>query len=124
MNNNKEPFGLSQYSLQTLHRIFRRYKKIRKVKIYGSRAMGNFKPGSDIDITLFTDSGFSSRDLLFLSGDLDVSDLPYFVDVSIFTELSNINLTDHILRCGKNLYERDIDPYPSELFSRGRFAAA
>jgi predicted nucleotidyltransferase len=105
-----ESFGLPERSLKILYYLFKRYKYIRKVLIYGSRSMGNYHSGSDIDITLFTDPGFSDKDIGFLRDDLEVSDLPYFVDVSVYTELTNINLIDHILRRGKILYERAAEP--------------
>jgi len=98
-------YGLSQRSLNTMDSIFRKYKSIRKVILYGSRAMGNYKNGSDIDITLDTDENFTDRDLLHVCGELDESDLPYFVDCSIFAKIGNLDLKEHITRVGKVLYE-------------------
>jgi predicted nucleotidyltransferase len=86
--------------------LFKCYPGIVKVILYGSRAMGNYRAGSDIDITLVTDDCFSDTDLLKLEGDLDESNLPYLMDVSILGKLQNENLIDHIKRQGKILYER------------------
>jgi predicted nucleotidyltransferase len=98
--------GLSQYALETLKKIFQKYLGIRKVILYGSRAKGNYKNGSDIDITLETDDTFTHNDLLKIRWDFDDSDMPYTVDVSIYKDLKNENLKDHIKRVGKVLYER------------------
>jgi predicted nucleotidyltransferase len=98
-------FGLSQRCLNTMNDIFKKYRSLKKVILYGSRAMGNYKNGSDIDIALETDENFSDFDLLHICGDLDESDLPYFVDCSIFSKIENPELKEHIVRVGKVLYE-------------------
>jgi predicted nucleotidyltransferase len=99
-------FGLSGETLETLNGFFRARENIQRVMLYGSRAMGNYRAGSDIDITLITGGGFSTSDLLDLEGELADSSLPYFVDVSIFDKLTNKNFIDHINRVGKILYEK------------------
>lgn len=97
-------YGLSDKTLSTLNDIFQKYSGIKQVILYGSRAKGNYRNGSDIDITLKTDSSFSRIDLLRIGNDFDDSDLPYFVDVSIYDKLSNTDLKNHIDRLGKILY--------------------
>jgi len=97
-------YGLSERTINTLNSIFRKYSGIKEVILYGSRAKGNYRPGSDIDITLKTTSSFCWNDLLRISSDFDDSDMPYFVDVSIYDMLKNIDLTAHIDRVGKVLY--------------------
>jgi predicted nucleotidyltransferase len=103
-------FGLSAESLETLYSLFAAYPGIQKVILYGSRAMGNYRPGSDIDITLIADESFSYSDLVRLEGKLEESNLPYFVDVSIYIKLTSHNFIDHIQRVGKVLYERASEP--------------
>jgi predicted nucleotidyltransferase len=98
-------YGLSDNTLETLNSFFQKHKGIDKVILYGSRAMGNYRQGSDIDITLITGGDFHVEDLLALEGDLDESNLPYLFDISIFNKLKNANLVDHINRVGKVLYE-------------------
>ena len=99
-------YGLPDRALNTLETLFKKYSGITKVTLYGSRAMGNYKNGSDIDITLEVDDTFSDRDLLRLSGEFDESDLPYFVDCSLYRDLNNQELRDHINRMGKVIYAR------------------
>ncbi|GHV93808.1 hypothetical protein AGMMS50293_01280 [Spirochaetia bacterium] len=97
-------YGLPDRTLATLETVFRKYPGIRQVILYGSRAKGKFREGSDIDLSLKTDKTFSRQDLLHISGDLDDSDMPYFVDVSIYHQISNPDLIAHIDRVGKVLY--------------------
>ena len=96
--------GLSDKTLNTLNLIFRKYSGIKQVILYGSRAKGNYHTGSDIDMSLKTDDTFSHGDLLRIGNDFDDSDIPYFVDISIYTKLSNPELKAHIDRVGKILY--------------------
>lgn len=102
--------GLSQRSINTMHNIFGKYESLRRVILYGSRAMGNYKNGSDIDITLEVDDGFTDFDLLHICGELSESDLPYFVDCSILSQISNPDLKDHIARIGQVFYARAMSP--------------
>jgi predicted nucleotidyltransferase len=99
-------YGLSDRTLDTLDSIFRKYPGIKQAVLYGSRAKGNSRSGSDIDMSLKTDDTFSHRDLLRIGNDFDDSDMPYFVDVSIYDNLSNPNLKSHIDRVGKIMYAR------------------
>jgi len=98
--------GLSQRSLDTMRRIFSKYNALETVILYGSRAMGNYKNGSDIDITIEAGDGFTDFDLLRVCGELDESDVPYFVDCSMLSKISDPALKDHIARVGQVLYER------------------
>jgi predicted nucleotidyltransferase len=100
-------YGLTDYTLNTLFTLFQTYPGIREVILYGSRAMGTYKNGSDIDITLHTDDCFLHEDLLHLIRDLDDSNIPYTVDVSMYKALSNSDLKDHIQRVGKTLYKKE-----------------
>jgi predicted nucleotidyltransferase len=97
-------YGLPDITLNTLDSIFRAYPGIKEAVLYGSRAKGKCRRGSDIDMSLKTDETFTHTDLLRIAGDFDDSDIPYFVDVSIYDQLSNPELKAHIDRVGKVLY--------------------
>ena len=97
-------YGLPPQTLHTLYSIFQKYPGIRQVILYGSRAKGKFRNGSDIDLTLKVDSTFSQRDILTIAGDFDDSNIPYLVDVCVYDTLTNQDLIDHIDRVGKVLY--------------------
>jgi len=97
-------YGLSENTLDILGSIFRKYPGIKEAVLYGSRAKGNYRTGSDIDLSLKTNNNFTFTDLLRIAGDFDDSELPYFVDVSIYEKISNPELINHIDRVGKILY--------------------
>jgi len=100
-------YGLPDRTLDTLNAIFCKYPGIKEAILYGSRAKGNCRRGSDIDVSLKTSETFTRTDLLRIAGDFDDSDIPYFVDVSIYDNLSNPDLKAHINRVGKVLYRGD-----------------
>jgi predicted nucleotidyltransferase len=93
-------YGLSERTLNTLNSILRQYPSIKEAVLYGSRAKGNYRNGSDIDLSLKTNESFTHSNLLRLMDDFDDSDMPYFVDVSVYEELSNPDLKAHIDRLG------------------------
>ncbi|MDE7109229.1 MAG: nucleotidyltransferase domain-containing protein [Muribaculaceae bacterium] len=79
--------------------------KIKKVIVYGSRAKGNYRQFSDVDMTLIGDNLVVS-DLASLEDSLYFSFLPYKFDLSIFENLKNFNLIDHINRVGVVIYDK------------------
>ena len=101
---NSMKYGLPERTLNTLMDIFIKYPVIKEVILYGSRAKGKYRNGSDIDLSLKANGAFTHADLLRITGDLDDSDLPYRVDVLVYEDLSNQDLKAHIDRVGKVLY--------------------
>ena len=101
-------FGLSDKTLETVRSILASCPEIEKALVYGSRALGNYRTGSDIDITLI--GAQLNTDMLFkLVRLFDESNLPYMVDLSIMENIYNPNLRDHIERVGQVLYQREAD---------------
>lgn len=98
-------FGLSDATLATVRGILDRYPAVEQAILYGSRAKGNYKNGSDIDLTLIG-AGLDFDTLGSIAGDLDDSDIPYKVDLSILANITNPNLVEHIQRVGIVFYER------------------
>lgn len=98
-------FGLTQEDIDRISKVFSHYPQIEKVLIYGSRAKGNFKPASDIDLTLIGQE-IDLNLQLRIEFDLDDLMLPYKFDLSIYHKLSNQDFIDHINRVGKKFYDR------------------
>ena len=97
-------YGLDQEEMDVLRQIFSEVKNLEEVVLYGSRAKGNYKPFSDIDITLKGD--FLTLDTLSdVCLKLSESSLPYFCDVSLYNHLTSPELIDHINRKGKTIYK-------------------
>jgi uncharacterized protein len=98
-------FGLSEKNIAAVRQILERYPSIEKAIIYGSRAKGNYKHGSDIDLTLFGNA-LDHQTLSDIAWALDESDIPHTVDLSIFAHIDNLALREHIERVGLVFYER------------------
>jgi predicted nucleotidyltransferase len=98
-------FGLEENIIIQVNEVLAKYPQIEKVIIYGSRAKGNFKKGSDIDLTLEGD-GLNLSVINSLLNEIDDLLLPYTFDVSIFRQISNVDLVEHIESVGKVFYEK------------------
>lgn len=96
-------WGLRPADIKALQNQFSKFPAIDTVIIYGSRAKGNYKPGSDIDLTLLGDE-VSFQELAQLSDLIDDLLLPYQVDLSLYREITNDDLLDHINRVGVTFY--------------------
>ena len=97
--------GLSAQTVERIVTVLAHYPEIEKAVLYGSRAKGNYRNGSDIDLALFGNSlNFSL--LTRLDNELDDLLLPYKFDLSFFASLTHPELIDHIRRVGVVLYER------------------
>ena len=98
-------YGLNPHVITDINKIFFKNLKIQKVILYGSRAMGNFREGSDIDLVIVGDQ-LSTQDLLQIENELDELMLPYKIDISLWHQIENSNLLDHINRVGVDFYQR------------------
>ena len=97
--------GLSEKTVREVIGVFEQFPEIEKAVLYGSRAKGNFKTGSDIDLTLYGEK-LSSSLLADIADSLDDLLLPYTIDLSIFEQLNHAKLREHIERVGVVFYEK------------------
>ena len=97
--------GLPAATVEKIHWVLSRHPEVERTILYGSRAKGNFKPGSDIDLTL-VGNGLDERIRGRIDEDLDDLLLPYKFDLSLFADLTHSELIDHIRRVGVVFYER------------------
>lgn len=95
-------FGLSEHTYNKLKSVFEKYLEIQKVIIYGSRANGKFKEGSDIDITLIG-KNITDKILSKIYSDIDDLNTPYLFDISIYSNLSD-DFKLEIDKNGKDFY--------------------
>jgi len=99
-------FGLPQSTLDKLYSVFKKHTAIDSVVIYGSRAKGNYKAGSDIDLTIKERGAIPFLELMKIEDEVDDLYLPYMVDISLYKHLKNIDLIGHIDRVGVSIYEK------------------
>lgn len=100
------PFGLSPATLDKLNSVFARHGAIDSVLIYGSRAKGNYRPGSDIDLTI-KGTEIPFMEFIQIQHQIDDLMLPYMVDLSQYQQVGNADLIAHIDRVGVEIYVRD-----------------
>jgi predicted nucleotidyltransferase len=98
-------YGLPLAGIVRIQEVLARFPEVDKAVLYGSRAMGNYQTGSDIDLALYGDK-LTLQQLGLIASELDDLLLPYMIDLSIFAMLDNIALREHIGRVGKVFYER------------------
>ncbi len=110
-------FGLKERTIAQIHSVLAHHPQVQKAILYGSRAKGNYKTGSDIDLTLIGGSGLTLRVLFRIMNELDDLLLPYTIDLSIFNGISDADVIDHIQRVGVTFYARpngyDTGPSPN-----------
>ncbi|GHS95174.1 DNA polymerase [Planctomycetales bacterium] len=104
-------YGLPDHAVAKINGVFAQSPVIEKAVLYGSRAQGNYRNGSDIDLTLWGKISFPA--LLNLHTALDDLLLPWTIDLSIYDRIENPALQEHIRRVGKMFYEKE----PLLLFS-------
>ena len=101
-------YGLKESVINKINHLFVKYPTVEQVILYGSRAKGNFKLSSDIDLTIVSPE-FTLSELLRLENELDDLLLPYEIDLSILNKIDNQNLIEHIQRVGKVFYQRETE---------------
>jgi len=99
-------YGLPEAAVQKICAVLRRYPQVEKAILYGSRAKGNFKNGSDIDLTLRGGADLTLNVLYRIMDELDDLLLPYTIDLSIFDNIHDPDVIEHIQRVGVTFYEK------------------
>lgn len=96
-------FGLDQKTVDAIKELFSRYSEIQVVKIYGSRAMDNFKYNSDVDFAII--GNFSWDFTGHIYEELDGLPAPFLFDVTDYNRITNEELKNHIDKYGKVFYK-------------------
>ena len=101
-------FGLKEITIEKICGVLAKHPQVDKAVIYGSRAKGNYKNGSDIDLTLHGGQDLTLDILYKILEEIDDLLLPYMIDLSIFHTLKDPDFIDHIQRVGITFYEKAI----------------
>ncbi|BCJ85668.1 nucleotidyltransferase family protein [Effusibacillus dendaii] len=99
-------FGISDKSFQLLLDTFIHYTQVEEVILFGSRAKGNYKKGSDIDLAIKGKECSASLALTLQSYINEELPIPYTVDVIDYNSLNHKELKEHIDRVGIKFYKR------------------
>ena len=98
-------FGLDVYIIEDIVKVLSKYDEINKAYIFGSRARGNYKATSDIDIALFCEDISSTR-LNLIRDDIDMLDIIYKIDILHFESMTKSGLIENILKEGITIYQK------------------
>lgn len=101
--NNKQ-LGLKDGDLESIISVLKKYPRIEQAIIFGSRAKGDHKHGSDVDLVLKGSVEDIAPEISYSLNEDSL--LPYKFDVLDYNSISNQNLIDHINRVGIVFYEK------------------
>ena len=98
-------YGLPEHTVDQICAVLAQHPAVERAVLYGSRAKGNYRAGSDIDLTLFG-AALTPAECATIAEALDDLLLPYSIDLSLFAELQHPELEAHIQRVGVVFYAR------------------
>ncbi|GAB4447461.1 MAG: nucleotidyltransferase domain-containing protein [Anaerolineales bacterium] len=101
-------YGLPQSTVQKICAVLSRYPQVETAILYGSRAKGNYKNGSDIDLTLRGGADLTLNVLYKIMTEIDDLLLPYTIDLSIFNDIGDPDVIEHIQRVGVTFYDKSL----------------
>jgi predicted nucleotidyltransferase len=99
-------YGLKETTIRKICAVLAKFPQVDRAVLYGSRAKGNYKNGSDIDLTLCGAADLTLDVLYKIIHELDDLLLPYSMDLSIFSDISDPDVVEHIQRVGVTFYEK------------------
>ena len=97
------PFGLPFFILDQLIIVFKKYPEVESVMIYGSRAKGNFRDGSDIDLAVFGPK-LTPEDFAMLCSDLEDLSIIFKIDCVHFENIKRQILKEKISQEGRLIF--------------------
>ena len=100
-------FGLSEHTINKLVNIFDGNNQVEEAILFGSRAKGNYREGSDIDITL-KGKNLTLKTIKTIEVQIDNLFLPYEVNLVLFNYITNPLLIEHIERVGISIYNAKV----------------
>jgi predicted nucleotidyltransferase len=99
-------FGLKDGDIKTIRDILAKHSEVEKAFVFGSRAKGNYKNGSDVDIALKGEK-ITFKTISDINYELNEETLmPYGFDILNYHTIQNPDLVEHIDRMGVCFYEK------------------
>jgi uncharacterized protein len=98
-------WGLKAETIQKIKQVFLKFPEIKEVRIFGSRALGNYKPGSDVDMALYGDAPLkcTTRISARLNQELP---FPYHFDVVDYATVKRPEFLEHINNVSQLFYKK------------------
>jgi predicted nucleotidyltransferase len=101
-----EKHGLSERTLEAIHSVLARHVEVEQAVLFGSRAKGTQRRGSDIDLVL-KGPGISFGLVNRIYSELDDLPIPYEFSLVTEEEMTNPEFRAHVERVGLLFYERN-----------------
>jgi uncharacterized protein len=98
--------GLSTRTMEQIQAVLARFPEVGRAVLFGSRAKGTAKLGSDIDLALYGE-GLDWRVLGCIEDELDDLLLPYTFSLLHHHDRTDPEVAAHIARVGIAFYERE-----------------
>ena len=97
---------LTQSETEEIRKVLSQVRSVQQASVFGSRALGSARKGSDVDIVLFGDVSPSDNSLIRMKLNEETT-LPYFFDVLTFQDIENKDLKAHIEQYGMEVYRSE-----------------
>ena len=98
--------GLPERAVDRITGVLARFSDVDKAILFGSRAKGTHKHGSDIDLALIG-PGLDWRVVGKIYNALDDLLLPYRFSLIVYDKSTDPEVADHIQRVGMPLFQRE-----------------
>lgn len=98
-------FGLPTGDLNAIINVVASVDNVQRAVVYGSRAKGNYRPNSDIDIMLFGDS-LTFSDIATVADRLDDLLLPWQIDITARNRVFNSDFIEQVDCYDKVIFNR------------------
>ena len=98
--------GLSRQTVERIQGVLAHFPEVVRAVLFGSRAKGTARPGSDIDLALYGE-GIDWRLLGRIEDELDDLLLPYSFSLLHHDARTDAEMAAHIARVGAPFYQRE-----------------
>lgn len=103
----KPSHGLPEKTVARIAGVLSRFPEVERAVLFGSRAKGTYKPGSDIDLAL-SGRGLDWRTVGLIYDAMDDLFLPYRFSLIQHDGKTDPEVAAHIARVGIPLFQRDL----------------
>lgn len=98
-------FGLEVQVIENIISVLEQQPKVDKAFVFGSRAKGNYRPDSDIDIAI-KGNGITTDDIIAISVAIETNRITHKFDLIDYDSIKEPALKEHIDRVGIEFYSR------------------
>lgn len=99
-------FGIEEEVLEKIIEVLKKYKQVRKACIFGSRARGDYKRSSDVDICIWLEDG-SENPIYKIEDELEEVNTILLFDIVEFNSITKESFKESIVKEGVVIYERE-----------------